>query len=106
MHIGTWQKCPVCKESDFSGKHRCKPVWEVCDADDREWEMVYGRDAADAAEMYCARRDPFNEYGTVSASRTVLVRPVDREGHWSRFVVLGETQPIYTAVSQPHVGDE
>lgn len=82
----------------------------MCDAGDRlehrEWETVRGSSAEDAAEAYCARRDPFNEYGTVSASRTVLVRPVGRDDLRRGYLVTGEVQPVYTAISQPLTGDD
>lgn len=108
--IGTWQKCPSCGETDFSGRHRCKPQWDVCDAadrvEDREWETVRAASAEAAAETYCALRDPFNEYGTVSASRTVLVRPIGRNDLRRQYLVTGEVQPVYNAISQPMVGDD
>lgn len=104
--LGTWLRCPTCKESGFSGTHRCKPEWEACDADEMEWETARGLDAGDAAETYCAMRDPFNEYGTVTASRTVLVRKVDRDDTRQRFIVTGDVQPVYLAIQQQYVGDD
>lgn len=103
---GTWQQCPICKEWGFSAGHWCKPEWEACDTEDQEWETVRAADAEDAAEIYCSRHDPFNEYGTVSASRTVLVRPIGRNDLRRQFLVTGELQPVYNAVSQPLIGDE
>lgn len=108
--FGTWQRCPLCKEHGFSGTHRCKPEWEACDASDRieqrEWERVRGIDAADAAEAYCARRDPYNEYGTVTSLRTVLVRPMGRDDCIRQYAVTGELQPVYIAAQQQPEGDD
>jgi hypothetical protein len=117
--IGTWARCPICQEYGFTGQHTCKPEWEACDAEEEEWETVRGRDAeeeewetvrgrdaVDAAETYCARRDPFAEYGRVEASRSVLVRPVGRDDQRRRYIVTGELQPVYNAILQQYVGDE
>jgi hypothetical protein len=108
--LGTWQRCPLCNEYGYSGAHRCRPEWEACDGgdriDQREWERVRAADAESAAERYCAQHDPFNEYGTVSASRTVLVRPLGRNDLRRQYTVTGELQPVYTAISQQLDGDD
>jgi hypothetical protein len=106
MPLGTWGQCQNCREYGYSGTHRCKPEWEACDADDMEWETVRGRDAEDAAESYCALRDPYNEYGTVTASRTVLIRPIGRDDLRRRYIVAGDLQPVYTATLRQLIGDE
>lgn len=110
MQLGAFQRCPSCGEHGYSDTHRCKPEWEACDAGDRieqrVWLTVRGVDAADAAEACCALLDPYNEYGTVAPSRTVLVRPVGRNDLRRQYIVTGELQPVYTAISQQLVGDE
>lgn len=104
--LGTWQRCPSCKEWGFSGQHVCLPEWEACDADDMDWTVVRGSTEEGAAEAYCYRRDPFSEYGAVSASRKVLVRPVGRDDRRKAFMVYGEVQPVYNATLQQYAGEE
>lgn len=110
MQLGPWQTCPLCRESSYNAAHRCKPEWEACDAGDRidlrVWLVVRAADAEGAAEECCAFLDPYNEYGTVAPSRTVLVRPVGRNDLRRQYIVTGELQPVYTAISQQLVGDD
>lgn len=104
--MSDWKRCPVCKEWAFTSTHRCKPEWEVCDADDMEWETVRGSDIEDAAERFCSRRDPWSEYSTVTPSRTVLVQPIDCADLRRRFIVEGELQPVYVARIAPFIDED
>jgi hypothetical protein len=72
------KRCPLCKELDLFGSHQCPPRfdcvmrWAVENIlgcaqeneinqmsqeqfDELEWQVVYARDAEEAAEKYCAR---------------------------------------------------
>lgn len=105
MTVGLLGKCPICDEMDFSGRHTCQPVWQVCMEDEPdEWQRVRARDAEEAACTFVANRDSFGEYGQVIDSAAVLVAPLDCDDAAAaavRYEVYGEICPSYTAHRTP-----
>jgi hypothetical protein len=76
--IGTFARCPTCREYGWLNSHRCAPIWqarEVAARYQNDWVEVRGRDAEEAATKYCEETDQYGDYSIVRAGEaTVEVR--------------------------------
>jgi len=97
-------KCTVCGERHFypSRIHVCPPRWEVCDESCQdeegwEWDPLFARDPAQAAERFCERWDRRDgEYPYVNAEQSeILVRGSDGIVH--KMSVEARMEPTYSA---------
>lgn len=89
----TWGRCPVCKKSDFLGRHTCPPSWEVfwVDGDEEDAVTVYADDAEGAACDFASARWDYD-----TGSWDVKVRK-DFESEWQVFTVTVEMVPSFSA---------
>lgn len=97
-------QCHVCGEYCFGNKagHTCPPRWDVCDEEcqtevDYEWDPIFARDPAQAAELFCERWDrSSSEYQYIKDEQSeILVRGVDGTIH--RLTVTAYMEPTYSA---------
>ena len=91
--------CPVCGERcmfiDGSSRHKCPPCYQVrFDDCPGEWNKVYAKTAALAAEDFIARNDDLSD-GEIMNDIVVIVR--DKDGKELRMRVYGDIVPSYWA---------
>lgn len=96
--IGKFERCPICKEHDFMGAHRCKPSYEVRpDYDDGgDTSTIYADSPEEAAENFLEKHHSDYDY---PSSMTVVVTRDDEE--WV-FEIEVETVPSFTASEKSH----
>lgn len=68
MTPGRYERCGICDEWGYGGKHQCPPIWECRVFEtkyENDWQEVYAVDAERAAEKFAEDYDCHGDYDIV-----------------------------------------